>query len=57
MTWIEDLADRADAVLPDYVAAYYRSNAGDGSCDREGIADWNASGCGPRSCTTPPHRT
>ncbi|MEW1957507.1 alpha-hydroxy acid oxidase [Kineococcus sp. NPDC059986] len=41
MTWIEDLADRADAVLPDYVAAYYRSSAGDGSCDREGIADWN----------------
>ncbi|MBB2902880.1 4-hydroxymandelate oxidase [Kineococcus radiotolerans] len=42
MTWIEDLARRADAVLPDYVSAYYHSNAGDGSCDREGIADWNA---------------
>ncbi|WP_432565222.1 alpha-hydroxy acid oxidase [Kineococcus sp. SYSU DK003] len=42
MTWIEDLAHRADAVLPDYVSAYYHSNAGDGSCDREGIADWNS---------------
>lgn len=42
VTWIEDLARRADAVLPDYVSAYYHSNAGDGSCDREGIADWNA---------------
>ena len=40
MTWIEDLAHRADAVLPDYVAAYYHSSAGDGSCDREGIADY-----------------
>jgi 4-hydroxymandelate oxidase len=42
VTWIEDLAHRADAVLPDYVSAYYHSNAGDGSCDREGIADWDA---------------
>jgi len=42
VTWIEDLADRADAVLPDYVAAYYRSHAGDGACEREGRADWDA---------------
>jgi 4-hydroxymandelate oxidase len=42
VTWIEDLAHRADAVLPDYVSEYYHSYAGDGSCGREGIADWNA---------------
>lgn len=40
MTWIDDLAVRADATLTDYVAAYYHSAAGDGSCAREGIEDW-----------------
>ena len=55
MTWIDDLAHRADAVLPDYVAAYYHSAAGDGTCDREGIADWNGFRLRPsvlRDCRT-----
>ncbi|MFB9376321.1 alpha-hydroxy acid oxidase [Kineococcus gynurae] len=42
MTWIEELAARADAVLPDYVSRYVHSVAGDGACAREGVEDWDA---------------
>ena len=55
MTWIDDLTVRADAQLPDYVSAYFHSAAGDGTCHREGISDWDAFRLRPsvlRDCST-----
>ncbi|WP_369069937.1 alpha-hydroxy acid oxidase [Kineococcus terrestris] len=46
--WVEELAARADAVLPDYVSGYFHSAAGDGTCAREGVADWDAFRLRPR---------
>ncbi|NAZ83338.1 alpha-hydroxy-acid oxidizing enzyme [Kineococcus sp. R8] len=40
MTWVDEIAERADALLPAYVAAYYRGSAGGGECLREGLAAW-----------------
>ncbi|WP_432487691.1 alpha-hydroxy acid oxidase [Kineococcus sp. SYSU DK018] len=42
MTWVEEFHRRADEQLPDYVAEYFATAAGDGQCRREGIAAWEA---------------
>jgi len=40
VTWVDEIEGRADALLPDYVAAYFRGSAGGGECLREGLAAW-----------------
>ncbi|MGI4894486.1 MAG: alpha-hydroxy acid oxidase [Janthinobacterium lividum] len=60
VTWIDDLTLRADGLLPDYVSAYFHSTAGDGSCAREGLSDWDAFRLRPsvlRDCSTISTRT
>ncbi len=51
VTWLEDLEERARAVLPAHVAGYYAAGAGAGECLAEELAGWEALRWRPRVLT------